>query len=97
MASNSRRAKPIDVGSRETPAVQDSCAGSHGLVVGATPSPDASKELGSNLPAWMNKRYADASKSVRREDTERSGSSEEFMTVPEAASADCYVIVVITT
>lgn len=87
MGSNSRRAKAIDVGFRESPLSEGGRAGTHELSVGATPTAVAPQKRGSNLPAWVSERYAEASKSNPRHAAGRSESSEEFMTVAEAASA----------
>jgi excisionase family DNA binding protein len=86
MGSNSRHAKAIDVGFRKATSAEGGRASTHALPMGATPLTDAPQERGSSLPAWMNERYADASKSIPRQAAERPDSSEELMTVLEAAS-----------
>ena len=88
MVSKSRRAKAINVGSREVPAPKSTCGGSRELTAGAKPvSPDTSQAQGSNLPSWIGERHAEASKGIPRQEVARPDGAEEFMTVAEAAAA----------
>jgi excisionase family DNA binding protein len=87
MVSNSRRAKPIDGGSREASASEVGCHNSREQAVGSTRSAADPQEPGSNMPIWIASRHIRVLKDIPHQDAISPSGAEEFMTIREAASA----------